>query len=137
MGTARLRRRARRKGPFLRCVAEAVRPERVWMDQRQAIAEERAKLAAAQTQDRSWNHFLEAHEGKSCQLTGLVLGHPEGVCSRACMGRKLGLRPVGSYQEVTVQSTVGHWHGRGGPKLVFVRGLRLASGVCWALAQSV
>ena len=49
------------------------------MDQRQPIPEERAEIAAAQTQDRSWNHSLEAHKGKSCQLTGLVLGHSDGV----------------------------------------------------------
>ena len=54
-------------------LAEAVLPERVWMDQRQPIPEERAKIAAAQTQDRSWHHSFEAHKGKSCQLTGLVL----------------------------------------------------------------
>ena len=58
-------------------LAEAVLPERVWMDQRQPIPEERAKIAAAQTQDRSWHHSLEAQKGKSCQLTGLVLGHSE------------------------------------------------------------
>ena len=62
---------------YASALAEAVLPERVWMDQRQPIPEERAKLAAAQTQDRSWHHCLEAHKGKSCQLTGLVLGHFE------------------------------------------------------------
>ena len=33
-------------------LAEAVLPERVWMDQRQPVPEEHAKIAAAQTQDR-------------------------------------------------------------------------------------
>jgi len=36
-------------------LAEAIHPERVKMDQRQPIPEERAKIAAAQTQDRSWH----------------------------------------------------------------------------------
>ena len=49
------------------------------MDQRQPKPEECAKIAAAQTQDRTWHHSLEAHKGKSCQLTGLVLGHFEEV----------------------------------------------------------
>ena len=44
--------------PGFRLLAEAVFLERVWMDQRQPIPEERAEIAAAQTQDRSYFRLL-------------------------------------------------------------------------------